>query len=295
MLNKVLIADDDPEIRRIVRCYLESSGYDVSVVDNGRGALELVREEQPSYVITDWDMPEMSGLELCRQIRQMELFHYVYVVFLTGRSNEEDLVAAMDVGADDFLNKPLRKHELMARLKAGTRVLHLESRLSRLAANDALSGLLMRRAFVESAEKEWQRARRYRLPLSAVMLDIDFFKQVNDTHGHLAGDEVIRRVADLIRQNARSSDILCRYGGEEFCVLLTETEEVAATTWAERLRRIIADTTITYGETNMQVTVSLGVTGMLAEMEEKDEGQVFGRIEAPIRQVHNCSVQAAVS
>jgi diguanylate cyclase (GGDEF)-like protein len=271
MLNKVLIVDDDPAMLRILTAHLEAGGYEVYAASSGRRALELVQQEQPSYVVTDWEMPEMDGLELCRQIRQLELPHYLYLVFLTVRSSEDSLVAAMDAGADDFLTKPLRKHELLARLTAGARVLLLESHLSQLASHDALSGLPSRRAFDGCAETEWQRSLRCRLPLSAVMLDIDYFKQVNDTYGHPAGDEVIRRVAGLVRQHSRKSDIVCRYGGEEFCVLLPETNEASATVWAERLRCLIADTSIPIGTTSIQVTVSLGVTGKFAEMEDRDQ------------------------
>ena len=271
LLNKVLIVDDDPALLRILSAYLKSGGYEVCAASSGQQALQLVKSEKPSFLVTDYEMPEMTGLELCRSVRQLELPHYLYIVFLTGRSGEDDLVAAMDAGADDFLNKPLRKHELLARLTAGARVLRLASRLSQLADFDALSGLLLRRSFSGFVAKEWHRSRRYRLPLSMVMLDIDYFKQVNDTHGHPAGDEVIRSVAELLRQHTRDSDVVCRYGGEEFCVLLSETDEASATLWAERMRSRIADATIPIGTSSLQVTISIGVAEMLADTEDKDE------------------------
>jgi len=271
MFNKVLIVDDDPAMLRILTVQLKLGGYEVFAANTSRRALELVKLEQPEYLITDWDMPEMDGLELCRRARQLDLPHYLYVVFLSGRSGDENLVAAIDAGADDFLSKPLRQPELLARLTAGARVLQLESRLSKLAAQDALSGLLLRRPFNGFLDKEWHRSRRFQLPLSVVMLDIDHFKQVNDTHGHPAGDEVIRTVSRLIQQQARECDVVCRYGGEEFCVLLPETNEVSATVWAEQLRSKIAGTTIAIGNTTTQVTVSLGVAEMLVDLEDKDQ------------------------
>ena len=123
LLNKVLIADDDPLILRLLTSYLEAGGYEVLTAGNGRHALELVEQHQPSYLITDWNMPEMDGLELCRRVRALQLPGYLYVVFLTAHSGQQELTDAMVAGADDFLAKPLRKHELMARLNAGARVL----------------------------------------------------------------------------------------------------------------------------------------------------------------------------
>jgi two-component system cell cycle response regulator len=269
LLNKVLIVDDDPAIIRLLEAQLSAGGYEVLSASNGREALEMVERHEPCYLITDWNMPEMNGIELCRRVRQMDLPGYVYIVFLTIRSGDDDLTAAMDAGADDFLIKPLRKDELMARLSAGARILRLESRLSQLAALDALTELPTRRTFQVLLGKEWERAHRYQLPLSAVMIDIDFFKQVNDTYGHPAGDEVIRGVVQLLRRQCRRSDIICRYGGEEFVVLLPETDESSATLWADRLRVRIAEMITPIGGADVRVTVSLGVAQMLADMEEK--------------------------
>jgi len=271
LLNRVLIVDDDPTVLRILETHLKAGGYEVLAASNGREALEVVEREEPCYLITDWNMPEMNGIELCRRVRQLELTAYIYIVFLTVRTAEDDLTAAMDAGADDFLNKPLRKDELMARLGAGARILRLESRLSQLATLDALTELPTRRTFQVFLGKEWERSRRYHLPLSAVMLDIDFFKQINDTHGHPAGDEVIRGVVQLLRRHCRKSDIVCRYGGEEFVALLPETDEASAVIWAERFRQRIAEMVTRIGESEIRVTISLGVTEMLAEMEEKSE------------------------
>ena len=270
LLNKVLIVDDEPVIRNTLSLYLKEAGYEVCSAENGRQALDLIDVEQPAYLITDWNMPEMDGLELCRRVRQMDLPGYLYIVFLTVRGEQADLMQAMDAGADDFLIKPLHKHELLARLIAGARVLRLESHLSQLAAHDpdraADAPVLCR-----FADQRVGACHRYRAPLSAVMLDIDYFKEINDTFGHPAGDEVIRNIADLLRQHTRQSDILCRYGGEEFCVLLPETRESDAVTWAERFRQRVADQEVPAGQRNMRVTVSLGVMEMLAEMEDKNE------------------------
>ncbi|OHB68816.1 MAG: hypothetical protein A2V70_11360 [Planctomycetes bacterium RBG_13_63_9] len=245
-------------MRRIVSRTLDRAGYEVSEAVNGLEAMEIVQRELPYFVITDWDMPVLDGAEFCRMIRHAELPHYVYVVMLTG-SYCDRLVEGLTSGADDFLTKPLKAPEMLARLKVGARVLELEDRLQLLASSDPLTGLLNRRTFFEVVQKELSRARRYELPLSCAMIDVDFFKRINDTHGHLAGDSVLAGVSGRLEQCCRKSDYVCRYGGEEFCVLLPETDEQGATVWASDCRLSIAQTPIDAGETSISLTVSLGV------------------------------------
>ena len=269
-LCTVLVVDDDPAILRLLTSLLTSRGYDVSVARSGKEALRLIDQTPPSIVISDWEMPEMNGLDLVRRIRELELSHYIYVLFLTSRTDEGSVVAAIDAGADDFLKKPVVKSELLARIRAGERVLALESSLHELADHDGLTGLLLRRPFATFTSQEWNRSLRYRSPLSTVMVDIDHFKQVNDIHGHLVGDDVIRQVADIMTDCSRASDIICRFGGEEFCILLPETNEAGAMVWAERLRQRVSELRIPVGDTELKVTISLGVAEMLADMEDKE-------------------------
>ncbi|RMF89621.1 MAG: diguanylate cyclase, partial [Planctomycetota bacterium] len=239
--------------------WLKKAGYVVQTATNGREGLELLEHECPRFLITDWEMPEISGIELCRKVRSLALPHYVYIVFVTGRSATEEIVQGFDVGADDFLHKPVRQSELLARLHAGERVLALEHRLQQMARTDALTGLLTQRSFYEIAEKEFARAKRHRTSLSCVMVDLDYFKRINDVHGHPAGDAVLRTVADVLRQSTRKCDILARYGGEEFCILLPETDERNAEKWTDRFRKQLSSTHIDVGDTTLQVTASLGI------------------------------------
>jgi diguanylate cyclase (GGDEF)-like protein len=167
--------------------------------------------------------------------------------------------------ADDFLKKPVDRDEMLARLRAGGRVLDLERRLSVQANTDALTGLANRRTFYDQFNREWPRSLRHRVPLSCVMLDIDFFKKINDTHGHPVGDEVIRRVGRLLTENTRSSDVASRYGGEEFCVLLPEANEAQAAQWAERVRLALAQLRIPAGDKELCVSASFGVAERLAD------------------------------
>jgi diguanylate cyclase (GGDEF)-like protein len=256
---KLLLVDDDPGILRLLSRWLEKDGYPLRFATDGQDALTAIEQECPDLVITDWEMPRIDGMELCRRIRQMDLPHYVYLIFLSVRTGPDELVAALDLGADDFVAKPVRQGELLARVRAGARLLALERRLSQLASTDPLTGLMTQRTFYESLAKEWQRAERHNLPLSCVMLDLDFFKRVNDTEGHPAGDALLKAVAQTLTDSCRRSDFLCRYGGEEFCVLLPETTGENAAVWAERVRRSIATLTAPAGDRSLQITASLGV------------------------------------
>jgi len=256
---KVLLVDDDPAMLRLLSRWLQKAGYPLRTVADGQEALEAVELECPDFVITDWEMPHVSGLELCRRLRQMILPHYVYIIFLTVRTGAGEMITGLENGADDFLTKPVSEEELLARMKSSARVLDLERRLNVMAQTDALTGLLTQRAFYESLEKEWRRSQRSRRPLSCTMLDLDFFKQINDVHGHLAGDAMLKFVAELLLDNCRSSDVICRYGGEEFCIMLPETREADAVQWAERTRKRMAGLRIPTATAELHVTGSFGV------------------------------------
>lgn len=255
----ILLVDDDPAMLRLLAKWLESEGYTVRRANNGAEAIEAIKSDCPDILVTDWEMPQIDGMELCRWVRRDDLPHYVYTIFLTVRSGSNDMVCGLEAGADDFLKKPVDRGELLARIRAGTRVLELETRLSLLAKLDPLTGLVTQRTFYEDTNKEWTRSTRHLFPLSCVMLDIDFFKRINDVYGHRVGDEVIRRIAAILKENCRSSDIVSRYGGEEFCCLLPETDETAAALWADRVRQQIAATRFHTDEVEFSVTSSMGV------------------------------------
>lgn len=262
----ILVVDDDPAIVRLLTQLLTTAGYRVREAQDGREALELIHEACPDLVISDWDMPELNGLELSRRIRHDELPHYVYVLLLTAKSHSEDMIAGLDAGADDFVSKPIRSGELLARLAAAQRMLELERKLRASSKEDPLTGALNRRTFYELFEREWKRSVRYGLPLSCVLLDIDFFKRINDTHGHPAGDSVLRAVAQLLNRQCRATEYVCRYGGEEFCVLLPETDERGAIVWAERVRAALAELQFPVSGGSLRVTGSFGVAERLEDM-----------------------------
>ena len=201
----------------------------------------------------------------------MVLPHYVYIMFLTVKTARDEMIAGLEIGADDFLGKPVSEGELLARMRSGSRVLELERRLSVMARTDSLTGLMTQHCFYESLDKEWHRTQRFHLPLSCVMLDLDFFKQVNDVHGHPAGDSVLKPVAELLVDNCRASDSVCRYGGEEFCVMLPETTEADAALWAERVRARLAALRSPMGLRDLRLTGSFGVAQSRADTQNSEE------------------------
>lgn len=258
-VTSVLLVDDDPAMLRLLARWLEVAGYAVRTASDGNEAKIAIEAQCPQIIVTDWEMPGLDGHELCRWVRAQTLPHYVYLMLLTVRSGLDDLVRGLDSGADDFLKKPIDRDELVARLRSAGRVLELEQRLSVLARCDGLTGLPSRRTFFEFLQREWSRSQRYHFPLSCVMVDIDYFKRINDLYGHAAGDEVIRRVGECLADGCRNSDVVCRYGGEEFCLLLPETNEDNAAIWANRIRQRLSEMVIEYGDQKLHVTASFGI------------------------------------
>ena len=268
---RVLLVDDDEAMLCLLTRWLKKAGYLVRTARNGREALEAIELECPDFLISDWAMPELDGMELCRQVRSLLLPHYVYVLILTVKNDATEMITALDHGADDFLSKPITEAQLLARMRSSRRMLELERRLSAMAHADSLTGLLTQRTFYEALDKEWHRTRRSSAPLSAVMLDLDFFKQINDVYGHPAGDSVLKLVAELLLDNCRASDTVCRYGGEEFAVMLPETSEANAIIWAERVRAKLAALHVPERFKDLSITGSFGVAETSEDLRSCEE------------------------
>lgn len=268
-----MVVDDDRLIRTLLSEFLTQEGYEVVPAENCLQALEILEEAKNGFqfLVTDWELPDGTGIDLIRHVRHVVQSHYMYVIMVTSHGDRKKLTHALHSGADDFLAKPIDRAELVARMRSGQRIVELESRLTHLANCDQLTGLPTRRVFEEMVAKEWSRARRYRLPFSCVMFDIDYFKRINDIHGHAAGDQVLREVGRIFGNSVRKSDIICRYGGEEFCAVLPETTSEQACIWAENVRRRICETEIVLESAVVNVTTSMGVTECLAEMEDPSE------------------------
>ena len=275
---KVLIAEDDAVSRRILEVFLEKLGYEVVVATNGAEALEVLQKpESPRVAILDWMMPGTDGLEVCRQIRQRGPESYVYVLLVTAKTQQQDIIEGLEGGADDYLTKPYNIHELRARLRAGLRIVELQAQLMEArdgfqfqATHDSLTGLLNRQGILERLDTELARAGRDQKSVGIVMADLDHFKKVNDTHGHLAGDAVLREAASRMRTAVRVYDHIGRYGGEEFLVVLPGCSEEGMVQQAERLRACVSQSPIATPEAPLQVTLSLGAACAAPGMNQMD-------------------------
>ncbi|MDW8078142.1 MAG: diguanylate cyclase [Thermoguttaceae bacterium] len=269
--RSVLVVDDDLVLGRLLAHWLRSAGYEVTQAGDGLEALRAVQATAPDILITDWDMPELDGIQLCRAVRQLELPHYVYIIVLTARSDEALLVASLDAGADNFLHKPVAREELLARVRSSARLLELQAKLQQAALVDPLTNLSTRRVFFEHLSRHWHRAKREGTALSCVICDIDYFKRINDLYGHAAGDLVLRTVAEVLRRQTRQMDCLARLGGEEFCALLPGAEESGAAFWAERARSAVSRAGVLLGDRTIFVTASFGVASLSPEMKLPEE------------------------
>ncbi len=255
---RVLLVDDDPATRRRLSGWLEGAGYTVAAAADAAAALAKIDAQVPDFLIADAEMPHLGGWELCRRVRDRPLSQYVYLVLLAAGPQQVQAADSPDGGADDVLCKPVAQGELLARLRSGRRVLELERRLCQAEGIDPLTGLMTRHAFHEVLAREWYRASRYGAPTACVMMDLDFFKRINDVYGHSAGDAVLRATAAVLLASCRRSDCVCRYGGEEFCILLPETDDRRAAAWAQRARRRLAAETIAVAGTEVRMTASFG-------------------------------------
>jgi diguanylate cyclase (GGDEF)-like protein len=272
----VLIADDDPASRRLLEKAVQSFGHQVIAAKNGSEAWERFNTGDFAFVITDWVMPGFDGLELCRRIRGSVRPDYAYIIMVTSNSGQEDLITGMNAGADDFIVKPIDRRELQVRMRAAERILRLQqelrekneqletmnARLRRISRLDALMQLGNRLAFEERISEFHQNAARYARRYGVVMCDVDHFKSYNDTHGHLAGDEVLRQVGDAVKSSLRGSDGAFRYGGEEIIALLPEQSFRESLLTAERLRSTVEGLDIPRADNDQSncVTISCGVS-----------------------------------
>ena len=277
---RVLLVEDDRAMLVLLEAMLKAASHEVLVARDGAEAMRIIGQQHPQLVITGWAMPEMDGITLCRKLREIPERRDIYVIILTMQESVERLVEAFEAGADDYLVKPVAQKVFFARLRAAQRVVQLQEelafereqllrfskdlaasneRLQQLALTDALTELPNRRFAMERLEQEWALSARGNRPLSCMMVDIDYFKPINDKFGHQAGDEALKSVSNILRQSARTQDVVCRYGGEEFVVICPDTGIDAAYQCAERLRLNVAAMKFKYQGAGIRLTVSVGV------------------------------------
>jgi two-component system cell cycle response regulator len=265
----IAIVDDDPAIRRLVRLFLTRSGYDLVEFATGEEARRQLHTTPWDLAILDRRLPDMDGAVLCHQLKSDPDLRNRYIIMLTGEADQEDKVEGLDLGADDYITKPFQSPELLARIRAGKRIVDLQKelletnkRLELLSITDGLTKLYNHRYFQDELLRAFEESQRYQRPLSLAIIDIDFFKKVNDTYGHSVGDEVLRAVAKIFKESIRSTDLGARYGGEEFAVMMPETELDDALTFAEKIRMLIEKTPFETTAGTIHATVSIGVASV---------------------------------
>ncbi|MFN7950033.1 MAG: diguanylate cyclase [Blastocatellia bacterium] len=264
---KILIAEDDPISACLLEQTLSGWGYEVITATDGNEAwAALQRQDGPNLAILDWMMPGMDGIEVCREVRKLAREPYTYLLLLTSKEQEEDIVEGLDAGADDFITKPFRPLELKSRLGTGRRILRLQDALiaareevRMLATHDVLTGIWNRRAIMDHLYSELSRCGRHHLPIGVMMGDLDFFKEINDTFGHAGGDAVLREAATRIKNSLRPYDAVGRYGGEEFLIVVPECTVNGVTSVADRILSTLREKPFVLAGGEQPLTISLGI------------------------------------
>jgi len=266
-LGRVLVAEDDPLYRRALEHFLTGKGYAVQLAGDGLQALaDATAPDAARLIVLDWMMPGLAGPEVCRRLRATPRDHYQYILLLTAKHTTADIVEGLEAGADDYLTKPFNVHEFFARVHVGERMIRLQDHLLAArealrfqATHDPLTGIWNRGALFERLHAEAERVHRKSTSLSLFLIDLDHFKRVNDEFGHLAGDAVLREVAQRLSSAVRLYDIVGRYGGEEFIVAAAELASERPHQFAERLRLAVSSSPIQAADVSISVTASVGV------------------------------------
>jgi two-component system cell cycle response regulator len=269
--KRILIAEDDPVSRRLLELFLVKWGFEVAVATTGTEALTMLeRMDAPRLAILDWMMPGMEGVQVCQKLRESSDRPYVYVMLLTARTQKEDLLQGLESGADDYLTKPFDSQELRARLHVGQRILDLQDQLIAAgeellyrATHDNLTGMVNRGVIMDTLRRERARQAREGGSFGIVLVDLDHFKYVNDTYGHLAGDDVLREAAQRMMGCVRPYDSVGRYGGEEFLIVVPSSDAMGTMGLAERMRRAIEAKPMMTNSVSIAVTASFGVTASI--------------------------------
>ena len=266
---QIAVVDDDAAIRRLVRLFLKRSGYDVAEFATGNEARQYLTTKPWDLAILDRRLPDMDGAMLAQELKSNPEFKTRFIIMLTGEADQEDKVEGLDLGADDYITKPFQSAELLARIRAGKRIVDLQKelletnkRLERLSITDGLTALFNHRYFQDELARAFEESARYGRPLSLAIVDLDFFKKINDTYGHAVGDEVLKAVSKIFQDSTRSADLAARYGGEEFGIMMPETNLDDAFVFAEKIRSLVAGTAIQTQAGPVKVTVSIGVSAV---------------------------------
>jgi two-component system cell cycle response regulator len=259
----ILVVDDDPALRELIATQLEHAGYETVRASDGEEALRLAAEHEPDVIVLDVSMRGLDGYTVCRRLQERGS-SAAPVIFLTAQADTSARVEGLDSGAVDYVVKPFDAAELAARVRVALRTQARTEALTAAASTDGLTGLPNRGRLDERAAEAIAVAERYGRPLACLMIDVDHFKRINDTYGHAAGDEVLRETARRLRSVSRTADFVGRYGGEEFTVIMPETDPVGAVVAGERVRATLAAQPVHAAGTDIWITASVGVAGWQA-------------------------------
>lgn len=257
---KVLIIDDDDDSLAIARLRLQTDGYDILSASSAEEGLQKISNDVPDLVLLDVQMPGRSGFEVCAELKSDQRLCNIPVIFLSAADDTSEKVKGLDLGAVDYVTKPFDVFELRARVRAALRTKRLQDLLFMYSEVDSLTEIYNRRVLMERVHQEWEQTRRSHSTISFIMIDIDKFKQVNDTYGHPVGDEVLERIAHILQQSIRGGDVVGRYGGEEFGIIMTNSTADDACVAAERYRHKIEQAVFKAGKREFSVTASFGVS-----------------------------------
>ena len=256
----ILVAEDDATSARMLQGSLESAGHTVMLVNDGLAAIaQLSSDDGPRIALLDWMMPGLDGPSVCRAIGKKPDRDSYYLILLTVKEQTEDVVSGLDAGADDYLTKPFKPNELLARVRVGSRLMESRNQLLFQATHDMLTGLWKQENILDLLGRELNRCYREKTSAAVLLCDLDRFKPINDTHGHQVGNEVLRETARRIAQSVRSYDLVGRFGGEEFLAILTRCSPEHHEERADQVRRAISDFPFDTRAGKLVVTVSIGV------------------------------------
>jgi diguanylate cyclase (GGDEF)-like protein len=261
----ILVIEDHPDQRDLLAIVLQREGYRVITAANGVEGLAKLQQEPVQIALSDIMMPKMDGFELIKQIRSHSVLKSIYFILITARIQEGDRVRGLDLGADDYITKPFSFSELLARVRVGSRVVQYQRHLEHQTQIDPLTGLFNRRAFERKMEEEFERSKRYQHPLSLLILDIDNFKAINDTYGHHGGDSALVKISETLKAKTRQSDFPSRFGGEEFVLVLPDTDHDSALLVANKIHDEIRSCTFGSDGGSFSLTVSIGLSSTCAK------------------------------
>jgi diguanylate cyclase (GGDEF)-like protein len=261
---KILIAEDDAVSHRLLESLLIKWNYEVVSCSDGREALGMLQhEDSPPIAILDWMMPEIDGIKVCREVRKLNKDRYTYILLLTAKGQNEDIVDGLKAGADDYIIKPFNSHELEMRIRAGRRIIELEEKLRDLSFKDSLTGIYNRRGFFTLSEHQLKMAGRQQKTVLLLFADIDNLKEINDIYGHKEGDSALIETAGILKETYRKSDIIARVGGDEFAVFFMGSSENDAEAIMGRLQNKIETYNMKHGK--YKLSISFGISSFNPE------------------------------